>query len=86
MTDADVMLTTEDNPFNPFTQFNEWYRYDTEKGYNTCSYLARIVQTSPDLGEPDQISAIIEGINEILEYNILGIYKKVVPSDFKDTA
>ena len=83
---TDAMLTTTDNPFNPFTQFPEWYRYDTDKGYHTCSYLARIVQSSPDLGEPDQISAIQAGMDEIIEFNILGIYKKVFPSDFKDTA
>lgn len=31
----EVMLTTEDNPFDPFTQYDEWYAFDYEKGYHT---------------------------------------------------
>ena len=25
---ADVMLTTIDNPYNPFTEWNEWLQFD----------------------------------------------------------
>ena len=34
-------LTTVDNPYDPFTQWNEWYFYDISKGYCTCERLAR---------------------------------------------
>ena len=44
------MLTTIDNPFNPFDQFDEWFAYDVSKGYHTCSYLARIAKTSDEIG------------------------------------
>lgn len=71
------MLTTVDNPFNPFTNFDEWYAYDTEKGYHTCSYLARIVKTSNELSEEDESLAIEAAIDEIVKLNVLGIYKKV---------
>ena len=27
-------LTTFDNPFDPFEQFNSWFMFDCEKGYN----------------------------------------------------
>lgn len=37
-------LTTDDNPFNPFTQWDEWYFYDLSQGYNTCERLARIAK------------------------------------------
>ena len=39
----EVMLTTIDNPYNPFEQFDLWLLCDKDKGYNTCEYLARIV-------------------------------------------
>ena len=46
------MLTTEDNPFNPFTQWDDWYFYDLSKGYNTCERLARIAK--PGFVLPDE--------------------------------
>ena len=42
----EVFITTADNPFDPKTQFDEWYSFDVHKGYNTSSYLARLVNTS----------------------------------------
>lgn len=71
------MLTTTDNPFDPFTQYDAWYTWDFHKGYHTTAYLARIVVTSDELSEQDQLLAIEEGIDEIVNENILGIYKKV---------
>jgi len=71
------MLTTVDNPYNPFTQFDEWYAYDQASGYNTSSFLARIVRSSDDLSEADQSLAIEQAIDEIVEENVLGIYRKV---------
>ncbi len=73
----DSMLTTSDNPFNPFIQFNEWYAFDVGKGYNTCAYLARIAKTSDQLSEKDEAIAIESAIDEIVKFNILGIYLKV---------
>ena len=73
-----VMLTTADNPFNPFTQFDEWQKFDESKGYYTCAYLARIVKTSDELSETDEALAIRQGIDEIVRLNVLGIYKKVI--------
>ena len=43
-----VMLTTTDNPYDPFKNFDEWFMYDTEKGYNSCGYLARIAKLSDE--------------------------------------
>lgn len=74
---ADHMLTTTDNPFNPFTQFDEWRAYDERLGYYTLSYLARIVKTSDDLSDADQSLAIEQAIDEIVDMNILGVYRKV---------
>ena len=71
------MLSTIDNPFNPFTQWNEWKRYDEDKKYYTCSYLARIAKTSDDLSEADYDQVILNAINEIVRFNINGLYKKV---------
>lgn len=76
---ADYMLTTVDNPYNPFTQFDEWFQWDYQAGYHTPSYLARIVISSDELSEADQDLAIDQAIDEIVELNVLGIYRKVLP-------
>lgn len=73
-----TMLTTIDNPFDPFAQFEEWKAFDEAKGYHTCSYLARIAKTSDELSEADESLTIEQAINEIVKLNILGIYRKVV--------
>lgn len=74
----EVMLTTIDNPYNPFTQFDQWYRYDEDHGYHSCSYLARIAKVSSNLSFGEVRAEIERAIDEIVEYNPLKIYKKVV--------
>ena len=74
---ADVMLTTIDNPYNPFTEWNEWLQFDLAMGYDTSGYLARVTITSDELSEADQDWAIEDAIDEIVRENVLGIYKKV---------
>ena len=71
------MLTTTDNPYDPFDDYDEWYAYDNSKGYNTPGLLARITITSDELSEPDQYLAIDQAIDEIVSENVSGIYKKV---------
>lgn len=71
------MLTTIDNPYDPFSQWDEWYSFDESKGYNTCGYLARIVATLENSDELDELETIQKAIDEIMELNVLGIYKKV---------
>lgn len=74
---SEYMLTTVDNPYDPFTQFNEWFGFDTRAGYNTSGLLARIAITSDELSPADQEQAIQLAIDEIVEENVLGLYKKV---------
>lgn len=71
------MLTTIDNPFNPFTNYDEWYAWDVEMGYYTSAYLARVAKTSDELSDVDQDLAIEDAIDEIVKENVLGVYTKV---------
>lgn len=71
------MLTTVDNPFDPFTEFDPWHLWDTTHGYYTSDYLARIVKTSDGMSEADQDLALEQAIDEIVRENILGVYRKV---------
>nr|DAM96980.1 MAG TPA: Protein of unknown function (DUF4080) [Caudoviricetes sp.] len=73
----EFMLTTFDNPFDPFEQFTSWFLFDVEKGYNTCSYLARIANISDELSEKEVNEEIERAIDEIIKYDFMNIYKKV---------
>lgn len=72
-----VAITTVDNPFDVFTQFDEWNAWDLEHGYGTNAYLARIVRSSDELSIADQDLALEYGIDEIIREDVLGLYKKV---------
>lgn len=72
----EVLLTTFDNPYNPSTQFTDWYAFDSQR-YNSCSYLARIAHTSPELSDADYASEVERAIDEICALHP-SLYKKVV--------
>ena len=70
-------LTTFDNPFDPIDQFDSWFLYDVEKGYNTCERLARFANTSDQLTEKENNEEIERAIDEIVAIDFLNVYKKV---------
>lgn len=79
------MLTTVDNPYSPFIQFDEWLQFDESSGYYTTQYLARLTLSSGDLSEADQSSAIEQAIEDIVRENINGMYRKVpAPSGWSE--
>ena len=76
-----VALTTIDNPFDPFEQFTSWFLFDVEKGYNSSDYLARIAKTSDTLSDEENTDELERAIDEIIQYDLFDIYKKVVTYD-----
>ena len=70
-------LTTLDNPYDPFTQFDLWFAFDVEKGYYSCSRLARVAKISEEMTEKEVSEEIERAIDEIIQYDFLNIYKKV---------
>ena len=71
------MLTTTDNPFNPFEDFSSWLMFDIEKGYDTCGRLMRIANIPDDFTEQEEDEEIERAIDTIIKYDVLDIYKKV---------
>ena len=71
------MLTTIDNPYDPFEDFPPWYAFDSAAGYHTPSFLARIIQNSDELSPADQALENEWAIDEIVRENVSGLYKKV---------
>ena len=75
------MLTTADNPYNPFTQFSRWLLFDMEKGYNSAGLLDRIAKTSDEFSEEEYNQEIETAIDEIIKYDFTNMRKKI----YKDT-
>ena len=74
---SNYALSTIDNPYNPFTQFGEWFVFDVTNGYNSCGYLARIAHTSDALSEEENEEEVERAIDEIVAIDPFGIYRKV---------
>ncbi len=74
---SDCALTTTDNPYNPFKNFNQWFLFDVQKGYNSCSYLARVARTSDQFTDDENKQEIERAIDEIIKYDFMNIYKKI---------
>lgn len=72
------VLTTVDNPFNPFEQFTSWFLFDEEKGYHSSAYLGRIARTSDQLSDEENNQEIERAIDEIIKYDFTNIYRKVI--------
>lgn len=70
-------LTTFDNPFDPFEQFNDWLMFDIAKGYDCCGRLDRVANIEDDMSQLEIEIEIERAIDEIIKYDFANIYKKV---------
>ena len=71
------MLSTIDNPFNPFEDYNSWLMFDKEKGYDSAERLMRIAKLTDDMTQKEENEEIERAIDEIIKYDILNVYVKV---------
>lgn len=79
---TDVMLTTYDNPFNPFKDFDRWWKEDLLLGHDCCGLLARVANTSDIASDDVNDERIIEAMNEIVSNEPM-IYKIVTEADYE---
>lgn len=65
----DIFITTIDNPYDYFKQFDEWLNFDRQKGYYTLEYVARLARLAPDLSEKEEEEEMKNVFNSIIEWN-----------------
>ena len=77
--DRECMLTTIDNPNDPFEDIVAWRLFDIEHGYYTSERLAKIAQPllQEDMTQKEENEAIEIAIDTIIKNDILNVYKKV---------
>lgn len=73
--------TTVDNPWNPFTQYDEWYAYDHQHGWNTIERLARLTFTSDALSDAENEAERDRAFLELMRLDFMNVYRKF----FKDS-
>lgn len=78
----EAMLTTTDNEWDPFDNFSEWFSRDmqlaNQQGRRSCcGYLAIIAANSEDVSENEYNQVINDAIDEIVELDLSGTFKKV---------
>lgn len=83
----EVRVTTVDNPYNPFTEWNEWYSYDLQKGYYTCERLASTTILSDQLSDKENLDSLEDSIKQLMKTGALNKsgeivdYKRVYKND-----
>ena len=75
----DVFITTYDNPYDYFTQFDQWLNFDRQKGYFTLEYVGRLAKLAPDLSEEQERNEMENTFDKMIEWNGT-FYKKVYSS------
>lgn len=84
-------LTTSDNPYDPFKQWELWLHYDISHGYSTCERLALKLKPSEALTDEINNSVMELMMNELVDVGAFDnngnyvSYKKVLNPDWKDT-
>ena len=71
----ECMLTTFDNPWNPFEDFDKWLAFDMNQGYNTLQYLDRLCPHSSEQLGDFQDKAYDEAMNAIIRFEPLTYHK-----------
>lgn len=73
----DCAITTVDNPFDPFDQFNDWLMFDKEKGYHSCERVVRLAKFTDDMSEPEINEEFERAIDRLISLDCLDIFKKI---------
>ena len=76
-----VYLTTVDNPWSPFDNFDEWYVFDVSNGYDCLGQTERVANLTDDMTSKEQDICWEEAINTIIKDDPTGIYTSVEIED-----
>ena len=84
MSDKAIRVTSADNPYDPFEQWEQWLLFDINSGYNTCGRLDKVTHTSDAMTEKELFDAVEDGINILMKTGCINKkgtiveYKKVI--------
>lgn len=73
----EVALTTTDNPYDYFTQNDEWFAYEQLTGSRCLYNLGLFCHDSPFLSHAEYMNEVERAIDEIIEYDVTNTFKKL---------
>lgn len=80
------MLSTKDNPYDPFVDYDSWFAFDTNNNYNSCAFLDRIANTSSTMTDYEQQMEINRAIDEIVTLDPTDTFIRLERGMFKPPA
>ena len=85
-----TFVTTLDNPYDYFDEFDQWYAFDISHGYDvigrpydTLNYVARIADVNDMMSEQEYTKAVNDAVDEIIRLNLTGNYRRVIQKQKK---
>ena len=79
----ETWVTTLDNPFDPFSEPENWKRFDEDHKYFTTALICRFLKVSDDFDQETYNQCLEDAVNEIVRFNFTGNYRKVVNENGK---
>ena len=74
---TEYMLTTFDNPYNPFEQFDQWLMFDKEKGYDSCERLMRLANISDEMTQKEIDEEVDRAMDRLIDIDITNTFTKI---------
>ena len=72
------LLSTTDNPLNPFDDWVAWYLEDIRLGHDTCGLVARLASVSNSIDDEPELASM----RDVVRYNFSGKHIMVTREDF----
>ena len=84
--DNNYLLTTIDNPYDPFEEFSLWNLFDKEKGHNTCELIGRLSRMSFDMTSKEEEEEYDRVVDFIILHDLQDKYKRFYKNENKQNA
>jgi hypothetical protein len=80
----DMWISYDTNPYNPFSQFDDWYAWDMAFGFDICGLIAKEAPTSAEnLTDMENDELIDEAIHIVLDKYEESLGLKLVFGEWK---
>ncbi|MFU8786358.1 MAG: hypothetical protein ACNA7U_03845 [Candidatus Izemoplasmataceae bacterium] len=73
-----IRVTTIDNPYDPFTHWEQWWLFDINAGYNTCGRLATVSYISDSMSNQEAFESAEQGIEKLMKTGAINKQGEIV--------